>query len=175
MMHLPSRKFMQICWVVPDLHQAMETWARQAGVGPFFYFDNVVYENPMYRGKPWKQVKFHAAIAQAGDQQIELVSQLEDGPSMFNEVVPTGQSGLHHMAIYSHDYEADRDYYVKAGAETVFSGLMKGAPVCWMDTVDTLGFLTEIITANPLKEQVFAQFREAADNWDGMEIYRTLS
>ena len=166
---------MQICWVVPDLHQSIEHWTRQAGVGPFFYFDNVTYENAMYRGKPWKPVKFHAAIAQAGEMQIELVSQLEDGPSMFRELVPAGQSGLHHMSTYTDNFDADLEHYRKAGADIVFSGLMKGAPVCWLDTAATLGFMTELITVNPAKELIFAKFKEAAANWDGVEAIRTLS
>jgi len=53
--------------------------------------------------------------------------------------------------------------------------LMKGAPVCWVDTIATLGFLTELITANPVKEQIFALFREAAENWDGVDPIRTLA
>jgi hypothetical protein len=175
MVYLPSRKYMQICWVVPDLHRAIEHWARQAGVGPFFYFDDVRYENAVYRGKPWKPVKFHAAIAQAGEMQIELVSQLEEGPSMFRELVPAGQSGLHHMSTYTDNFDADLEHYRKAGAEIVFSGLMKGAPVCWLDTASTLGFMTELITANPIKEKIFAKFREAAASWDGKEPIRTLS
>jgi hypothetical protein len=52
---------------------------------------------------------------------------------------------------------------------------MQGAPVCWLDTTATLGFLTELITANPLKEQVFALFREAAATWDGVDPIRKLS
>jgi len=175
MAYLPSRKYMQICWVVPDLHKSIEQWARQAGVGPFFYFDNVTYENAMYRGKPWKPVKFHAAIAQAGEMQIELVSQLEEGPSMFRELVPAGESGLHHMSTYTDNFEADLEHYRKAGAEIVFSGLMKGAPVCWVDTAATLGFMTELITVNPAKEKIFAKFKEAAANWDGVDLIRTLS
>lgn len=174
MSYLPSCNYMQICWVVPDLHAAIERWSRQAGVGPFFYFDDVVYENAVYRGEPWNPVKFHAAIAQAGNMQIELVTQLEEGPSMFRELVPAGQSGLHHMSTYTRDFDHDLEYYRKQGAEVVFSGNMKGAPVCWLDTVATLGFMTELITANPLKEQVFAMFREAADNWDGVDPIRTL-
>ncbi len=172
MQYLPSRNYMQVCWVVPDLQQAMQQWGRQAGVGPFFYFDDVVYENAVYRGRPWQPVKFHAAIAQAGGMQIELVEQLEEGASIFRDVVPAGGRGLHHMSIYTADFERDLAFYREAGAEVAFSGLMKGAPVCWVDTVATLGFMTEIITANPLKEQVFARFREAADNWDGSELVR---
>ena len=175
MVYLPSRNYMQIAWVVPDLHAAIETWARQAGVGPFFYFDDVRYENAIYRGKPWQPVRFHAAIAQAGDMQIELISQLEEGPSMFRELVPAGQSGLHHMSTYTENFEADLEHYRKAGVEVVFSGLMKGAPVCWLDTAASLGFMTELITANPIKQQIFAKFREAAENWDGVDPIRTLS
>jgi hypothetical protein len=175
MVYLPSRNYVQIAWVVPDLHVAIENWARQAGVGPFFYFDDVVYENAIYRGQPWQPVRFHAAIAQAGDMQIELIEQLEEGPSMFRELVPRGESRLHHMSTYTDDFDGDLAHYRQAGAEIVFSGLMKGAPVCWLDTTDTLGFLTELITANPLKQQVFAMIRQAAENWDGVDPIRTLS
>lgn len=171
---LPSRKFMQVCWVVPDIYVAIETWAEQTGVGPFFYFDDVRYENAVYRGHPWKPVRFHAAIAQAGDLQIELVSQLEEGASIFRDVVPAGRSGLHHMSIYTEDYDHDVAFYQKSGVEIAFSGLMKGARVCWLDTTPTLGFMTEVITANPLKEQVFAKFREAADSWDGIDPIRRI-
>lgn len=174
-MFLPNRKYVQIAWVVPDLMAAIDQWARQAGVGPFFYFDDVVYENAMYRGKPWKPVKFHAAIAQAEHMQIELISQLEEGPSMFSELVPKGESRLHHMSTYTDNFEADLAHYQAAGAEVVFSGLMKGTPVVWLDTVKTLGFMTELMTANPIKEQIFAQFREAARNWDGVDPIRRLS
>jgi len=174
MNQLPSRNYMQICWVVPDLEKAIWNWARQAGVGPFFYFDDVTYENGVYRGEPWTPVRFHAAIAQAGEMQIELVTQVDEGPSMFRELVPAGTSRLHHMSTYTHDFEADLAHYRRAGAEVVFTGLMKGAPVCWLDTVATLGFMTELITANPLKEQVFAKFREAAANWDGVDPVRRI-
>jgi hypothetical protein len=174
MTYLPSPNYMQIAWVVPDLHKAIDHWARQAGVGPFFYFEDVVYENAIYRGKPWRPVKFHAAIAQAADMQIELIEQLEDGPSMFRELVAPGESRIHHMSTYTHEFDADLAHYRASGAEVVFSGLMKGAPVCWLDTVATLGFMTELITANPIAEQVFAAFRSAAEGWDGSDPIRTL-
>ena len=174
MVYLPSRQYMQICWVVPDLFRAIHHWTRQAGVGPFFHFPDVVYEQAIYRDQPWQPVKFHAAIAQAGEMQIELVEQLEEGPSMFRELVAPGESRIHHMSTYTRDFDADLAHYRASGAEVVFSGLMKGAPVCWLDTVDTLGFMTELITANPLKEQVFAMFRQAAENWDGSDPIRTL-
>jgi len=34
-LHRINRNFMQMCWVVPDLDQAMATWTHTTGVGPF--------------------------------------------------------------------------------------------------------------------------------------------
>jgi hypothetical protein len=171
----PDRRFMQFCWVVPDLEAAMAAWTNSAGVGPFFFFENVTYDTAIYRGKPWEPVKFKAAIAQAGDVQIELVCQLDDRPSMFRDIVPAGKSGFHHAALYCADYDASLAAYTNAGAEVAFSGLMMGSPVCWVDTSATLGFMVELITANPIAESIFGQIRAAGQNWDGKDPVRTLS
>lgn len=171
---LPERSWMQICWVVPDLQAAMAEWTRTAGVGPFFQFDGVGWDEAVYRGKPWTNISISAAIAQAGDMQIELVTQNEEAPSIFREVVPAGASGLHHMALYSHDFDADLAFYRNAGVEVVFSGLMMGARVAWLDTVKTLGFMVELLTANPVADSIFGAIRSAAETWDGTEPVRRL-
>jgi hypothetical protein len=79
------------------------------------------------------------------------------------------------MAIYCKDYEAELAAYTKAGAELVFTGLMMGFRVGWVDTTATLGYMTEIITANEVADGVFAMFRDAALNWDGKDPVRKLS
>jgi len=55
-----------------------------------------------------------------------------------------------------------------------FEGLMMGARTCYIDTVKDLGFMIELITANPVAAHVFAQFRSAAQDWDGRDPIRTL-
>ena len=50
--HFPNRQFMQMCWVVTDLQVAIRSWARTAGVGPFFCFDGVPFADGQYRGQP---------------------------------------------------------------------------------------------------------------------------
>jgi hypothetical protein len=55
-----------------------------------------------------------------------------------------------------------------------FEGLMMGAKTCYIDTTRTLGFMTELITANPVAEAVFAQFRQASVGWDGKDPIRTM-
>jgi hypothetical protein len=51
---------------------------------------------------------------------------------------------------------------------------MMGARTCYIDTAPTLGFMTELITANPVAEQVFGAIRQAAEGWDGRTPIRTL-
>ena len=36
-----------------------------------------------------------------------------------------------------------------------------GARTCWLDTTSTLGFMVELIEANPIADAVFEQFRAA--------------
>jgi hypothetical protein len=170
-----NQRFMQMCWVVPDIHVAVNNWLESTGVGPFFLFENVTFENAMYRGRPTECVDITAAMAQAGDVQIELVCQNDDRPSIFRDVVPAGQCGFHHMALYCRDYEAELAAYISSGSAVAFSGLMMGANTCWVDTTPKLGFMVELIEANPVADAVFEQFRSAAQNWDGKNPIRALS
>lgn len=169
-----NRRFMQICWVVTDLEEAIDHWHRQAGVGPFFQFDQVVFEQGCYRGQPSPFADVCAAIAQAGDLQIELVCQRDDRPSIFRELVPVGSNGLHHMALYCEDYDRDLNAYRQSGAEIAFSGLMMDARTCWIDTTSSLGFMVELIEANPVADAVFKTFRDAAKDWNGSDRIRHL-
>ena len=172
----PDRTFMQFCWLVPDLDAAMAAWIRNAGVGPFFRFDNVAYDRPQYRGQPGGNAQITAAIAQAGDVQVELVCVHDKQPSIWQEgPAAGGKLGFHHAAIYCHDYDATVAAYTNAGSAIIFTGLMMGFRVGWADTVSTLGFFTELIDANPVADAVFAKFREAAADWDGKDAIRRLS
>jgi hypothetical protein len=170
-----DRNFMQFCWLVPDLDAGMASWTRNAGIGPFFRFDNVAYEKPCYRGTASGNAEISAAIAQAGDVQIELVCVKDQAPSIWQEGPCAGRAGFHHAAIYCHDYEATLESYERGGSELVFTGLMMGFRVGWIDAVKSLGFFVELIDANPVADSVFGKFREAARNWDGKNPVRRLS
>jgi hypothetical protein len=169
-----DKRFMQLCWVVPDIHAAMDAWTRTAGVGPFFFFDNVAFEDGRYRGRPAQIAKHEAAIAQAGDLQIELVCQKSDEPSIWRDLVPRDKAGFHHTALYCDDYEATKAAYTAGGAEVAYEGLMMGHRTCWIDTSPTLGFMVELVTKNPVADSVFGAIRAAAQDWDGKDPVRRL-
>jgi len=169
-----NKQYMQLCWVVPDLEAGIDRWVRQAGAGPFFLFEDVHFEDGVYRGMPSDVAPHRAAIGQHGDMQIELIQPTADVPGIWGDVVPFGGFGLHHTGLYCTDYEAEKEVLLASGAELAFEGLMMGARTCYLDTVSTLGFMTELITANPVAEQVFAMFRDAAQGWDGSDPIRSL-
>lgn len=158
---------MQVCWVVPDLHVAIDSWVRSAGVGPFFWFDGVACSDGRYRGTPAEFPAVTAAIAYAGELQIELVCQDNDEPGVFRDLFGPGQAGLHHMALICTDYESERDAYIDAGAELAFEGRIGNSRTCWVDTTPTLGFMVELLEPSEMREKGFAAMRAAAESWDG--------
>jgi hypothetical protein len=169
-----NKNYMQMCWIVPDLDEGIGHWLKATGAGPFFVFDELHFDDGLYRGRPADVQPCRAAIGQHGDMQIELVEPLDAGPGIWTEVVPKGKAGFHHVGLYCHDYDAERAACLASGAKMAFEGLMMGARTCYIDTVGTLGFMTELITANPVAESVFAAFRQAAEGWDGSDPIRRL-
>jgi hypothetical protein len=165
---LPNRDVLQACWVVLDLEAAIENWARTAAVGPFFWFDGVPFDDGRHRGEPADFPAVTAAIAYAGDLQIELVSQDNDDRGVFRDLYDRGQSGLHHLARICADYEAERDALVEGGAELAFEGTVGGSRTCWVDTSPTLGFMMELLEPSQMRSDWFAHMHRAADTWDGV-------
>lgn len=165
----PNRNFMQMCWVVPHLQAAIDSWVSDAGVGPFFWFDGVDFTDGRHRGVAADFPKVQAAIAYAGDVQIELVCQDNDEPGVFRDLFPRDKFGLHHMALYCGNYEAERDTYLDAGAPLAFEGKLDGIRTCWVDTAPTLGFMVELLEPSTERDAGFAAMRAAAEKWDGRD------
>ena len=168
-----NKSYMQLAFVVPNLEAAIDHWVRTAGAGPFFVFEELHFDESTYRGQSADVQPCRAAIGQHGDMQIELIQPLDRGPGIWTDVVPFGQRGFHHTGLYCTDYDGERSAAL-AGGEMAFEGLMMGARTCYIDTVATLGFMTELITANPVAEMVFGQVKAASEGWDGSDPIRTL-
>lgn len=172
--HQRNKDYMQLCWVVPDLDAAIGHWVRTAGAGPFFVFGEVHFDDSNYRGTPMDVAPHRASIGYHGDMQIELIQPLGDDPGIWRDVVPFGKAGFHHTGLYCTDYDAERTALLESGAELAFEGLMMGARTCYFDTVKELGFMTELITANPVAEMVFGQIKQASIGWDGKDPIRSM-
>jgi hypothetical protein len=171
---LRNKNYMQLCWLVPDLEASIDHWVRTAGAGPFFVFGEVHFDDSNYRGTPMDVAPHRASIGYYGDMQIELIQPLDDSPGIWRDVAPRGQLAFHHVGLYCTDYDAERAAVLASGAEMAFEGLMMGARTCYVDTTKTLGFFTELITANPVAEQVFGALKAASEDWDGRDPIRSF-
>ena len=166
-----NRKVIQASWVVDDVAAAALQWVRTTGIGPFFVFEHIPVEEPSYRGEA-AAIDFSVAIAQAGELQIELVVQHDDGPSAYRDLIARGKSGFHHVALYSMDYDTDLESYVEQGYVAAVEGKFAGKRFAYIDTSDSIGCMVELIEDSPVQREFFARIAAAARDWDGRDPIR---
>lgn len=134
----------QTGFVVPDLESAIEHWSRVLGIGPFRVSDEIVIDEPRYRGAP-TDVDLVIAVAEAGHLQIELIYQRNDVPSCYRDLFTADRGGLHHVAVRSRDFHGQVARYEAMGCPTAFCGRHRGRHFAYMDTSAHLGFMVELL------------------------------
>ena len=167
-----AKTILQNAYMVNDIDAAIERWHTTFGIGPFFLTRHVPVENPEYRGEA-SPLDFSVAIAQAGDVQVELVQQHCDSPSCFRDMYAPGREGLHHIAVFADDYDAELARYEAMGVPVVTSGRFGGSRFCYVDARSPLGLFIEILEENAGIRKFFAKIRSAADDpaWAGKAVY----
>lgn len=158
-------RIIQYAWVVPNLEQAARRWHEAAGIGPFLVNRDLQLVNPRHRGAP-RATRFSTAVAQHGDVQIELVEQLDDGPSAYRDTVPAGATGFHHIAFVAEDFDAALAHYTARGHAVAADGAFGSMRYAYVDAVAELGHMIEIIEDKPAIQAFFAAIRKSADRWD---------
>ena len=159
---------MQMCWLVPDLEAAIDGWVRSAGVGPFFWFDDVGATEGRHRGEPAEFPIEHGRHRLRRRHADRARVPGERRARHLPRPVPRGHYGLHHLAVVCDDYEADRAAYVATGAEVAYEAQIGGRTrTCWIDTSPTLGFMVELLERSRARDMGFATMRAAAESWDG--------
>ena len=104
----PGHPF-QYAWHVPDLDKAIDYWANVVGVGPFFIneVDSNTMEGFQYRGAGGN-LQMRIAWAQGKEGQIELIEVTSKDPNVYHDLIDPGKSALHHIGIWSDDYQKDK-------------------------------------------------------------------
>ncbi|WP_158085725.1 VOC family protein [Henriciella aquimarina] len=164
----------QMAFVVPDIREAIDTWVKDLGAGPWFLVDGITGDEPDYRGQP-TEAAYALATTFVGDMQIELVEMKDDHPSAFREWVDHRGYGLHHLGVGSEDVEGDIRKYQAKGYETVFRC---GSPLDGRIAFLSAGFdkpsMIEIIPLSEGTKEMRGMSRKASADWDGMEPIRNL-
>jgi hypothetical protein len=104
-----SLVFGDICqsgYVVRDIDRHLRFLSDKASIGPWFVARNVRLPVCIYRGQPI-EMEMHAALANSGNHQIELIQQVSPALSIYTEWLDRypENSPLQHVSSWEEDFD----------------------------------------------------------------------
>jgi catechol 2,3-dioxygenase-like lactoylglutathione lyase family enzyme len=151
-------------YVVPDIEAAMQHWLAR-GVGPFFV--EVLEDLPAVVGDTPTQLSLTAAFAYWGDQQIEVISQQDDGPSIYNDFLEQNPAGgLQHVAVWVDEIDATLAELRSAGRNFTVAQRY-GDGHAYLDSTEEPGIMVQLMAHNEAIDTLFGIIKGAAEDWDG--------
>lgn len=158
-------------YAVYDWRSAAQHWFEVMGVGPFFLMEHIEFEWCTYRGEP-ADIDMSVAIAYTGGQQIELVQQHNDAPSIYTEYLAANEPGLQHMGVFVDDLQAALDEHDLRHKIVQEGRTAAGVNFAYVDTVFHNGTMLELIEVDEKIRGAFDFMRQAAEDWDGLDPIR---
>lgn len=157
----------QIGYVVRDIEASMSSFAA-CGIGPWFHLKGVRPGDFTYQGQPSDMV-MDVAVANSGDIQIELITPVNDAPSMYRDFLDAGHEGVQHIAYWSDDFQGLYDRALDAGFTVGQEGRIGGddGRFAYLQTEHHPGTVIEISDVGGSKKFVFDLIKMAAAGWDG--------
>jgi hypothetical protein len=172
-MSQPLYTVRQLAYVVHDLDAALDYWTKVVKAGPFFVAEHCALRDQRYFGRP-SAVDLNIALGNSGALQIELIQQLNDEPSVYQEFLASGRVGVHHFGLMPVDYAATCAEYRARGHAAAFQCTVGGAELTYFDTVATLGHYIELWDNHAVFKDLFDMVERAAVGWDGRDPVRAL-
>lgn len=163
----------QLAYVVTDVVAAARHWAVGHGAGPFFVNPHIEVNDVMHRGRP-ASFDHSTALGQWGGLMIELLQDHGTGSSVVRDLYLPGQIGLHHVAMFVDDLDAETDRFVRSGYPLAQSAIARGVTrFHFIDTVRERGHFLELYEPNPSLTATYVRVAEAARGWDGSAPVRS--
>jgi hypothetical protein len=150
----------QLAFVVESLEDAMASFERRLGAGPWTVLRDFAGENPRYRGEP-TAARAHIALGFAGRMQYELIQPADDLPSVHRDVILDSGYGFHHFGHARPDFDRAVAEMRAAGYEPQFEATAGGDRVAYFDTRDVLPGMVEIIEASSGLDELFTRMYQA--------------
>ena len=169
-----QRQIVQNAYVVTDVFESAARMTELVGAGPFFVIEHIALSECLYRGEP---VEFDhtSAYGQCGPIMIELVQQNNEGPSAFRDMYGPGEEGLHHVASFTDDFDAEVARYASMGyAAANLATTASGTRFAYIDTRALLGHMVEFYQDDATIRGFYAMVAAASDGWDGTDPMRVL-
>jgi len=166
---------MQNAYVVTDLRAALDHWTRVMGVGPFYLFEHIEFEEVWFRGASLEDLRFSVAIGYWGDLQIELIQQHNSVPSIYTEFMAGGRTGLQHLGVVTGSLDRDLARLAPLGVVPVQHGRTSaGLRFAYVSTDFHPGGMIELIEAHAPTLAFFEKMRLEARDWDGRDPLRPV-
>jgi hypothetical protein len=160
---LPGHKVIQNAYVVTDIDEAISRMTRDSGFGPWIVMRHYQVPKVLYRGEP-AELDMSIAFTQAGEVQIELIQQHNDGPSCYRDSFGPDGEGFHHTAMFAPEYEATIKAYEDAGYPCAeFFELGDGGSAAYMDTRKLLGHMLELYRDTQGIHDLYAAVRDMCE------------
>jgi hypothetical protein len=173
-MTLPIR---QIAYFCADVREAARSHHRLFGSGPYFVADNIPLRSAVHRGIP-RNLDHSSAYGQWGEVMIEFVQQNNAGPSAFHDLYPegSGRYGLHHVALFVEDVDAQCTQLAEAGYPTALRAEMNdGFLFAFADTTAAYGHMLELYSPAPVLRDFYAMVADAAKDFRGGDPITTIA
>lgn len=159
---------MQMAYIVENLDDAIRDFSRRLGIGPWFVRRRVEYVHCTYRGQP-TDACVSLAFAYSGEINFELLQLENDAPSIFRDFVDSHGYGLQHVGVLTDDIERDTAALAAEGVEMLMHMINRvGVDTRLFDTQFMPGATLELIASSPGIVAGFANMRQAAADWDGI-------
>lgn len=161
---LPVR---QIAYFVTDVREAALAHHELFGSGPYFVADNIPLIRAIHRGTA-RELDHSSAYGQWGEVMIEFCQQNNPGPSAFHDLYAegSGQTGLHHVALFVDDLDAAVARFAAEGHEVALDAAMTdGFRYVFMDTLSRYGHMLELYEPTEILRGFYASVRESAGDF----------
>jgi hypothetical protein len=110
-----------------------------------------------------------------GAVQVELIQQLNDAPSIYQDYPGRALGGLQHVGVMTESLDAHLARLAPHGIEPVqWGATANGIRFAYLDTDAMPGSMVELIESGPAINEFFALVRSAAQGWDGSDPVRRL-
>lgn len=164
----------QIAYFVNDVRAAAARHSALYGSGPFFVAEHIQVRRADYRGAPG-QLDHSSAYGQWGPLMVEFVQQNDPGASVFRDMYPNGEEGMHHVALIVDDLAAARARFEEAGmACALHAEMMDGFTFLMMDAVKQYGHFIELYEGVASLTGFYDYVARQAAKFDGTDPVRDI-
>lgn len=139
-------KVMQIAILCRDIEKTTAAWADFLGVDMPKIITTAPYEETqaIYRGEPCK-ARIYQSFFSFNNVQFELISPMDDTPSVWLEYLEKNGEGLHHIAFGVKNMNAVCAELDSKGMPAVARGEYKGGRYAYIDSCPSLTLMLELL------------------------------